>query len=88
MLHFCSLLMKVTKLKTEDITLKVSFAVPSLSEDPEVNIPVDLGSGFLSQNGRLTFLTTNNTHIVAHQGSSIKLECRIDKPPNSAMVRN
>ena len=63
------------------------FSVPSLTEEPDVNIPVDLGSGFLSQDGRVTFLTPNNTHIVAHQGSSIKLECRIDKPPNSAMVR-
>ena len=47
--------------------------------------PLEVGTGALA--GGLVFLTTNNTMVMAHQGASVTLSCRITKPPNSGMVR-
>ena len=47
--------------------------------------PLDLGSGVLAQTA-VTFISPNNTRVLAHQGSRVHLPCRIEKPPNSAMV--
>ena len=49
--------------------------------------PQDLGSGVLGQGSSVRFLTPNNSRILAHHGSSVRMPCRIEKPPNSAMVR-
>lgn len=46
--------------------------------------PLEVGTGALA--GGLVFLTTNNTMVMAHQGASVTLSCRITKPPNSGMV--
>ena len=35
----------------------------------------------------VTFISPNNTRVLAHQGSRVHIPCRINKPPNSAMVR-
>ena len=48
---------------------------------------MDLGSSVLSSlAGRVTFLSENNTRMLAHHGSDVTLQCQVDKPPNSAMV--
>ena len=48
--------------------------------------PLDLGSAVLADGGTVTFLSPNNSRLLAHQGSEVRLQCQIDKPPNSAMV--
>jgi len=48
--------------------------------------PLDLGSGVLAQVHSVTFISRNNTRLLAHQGSRVHIPCRINKPPNSAMV--
>ena len=54
---------------------------------PEVaRAPLDLGSAVLAGGGTVTFLSPNNSRLLAHQGSEVRLQCQIDKPPNSAMV--
>ena len=35
----------------------------------------------------VTFLTPNNTALLAHQGSTVTLSCRLTKTPNFGMVR-
>jgi len=47
---------------------------------------LDLGSGVLAQVHSVTFISPNNSRVVAHQGSRVHIPCRINKPPNSAMV--
>ena len=56
----------------------------SLPEVPRA--PLDLGSAVLADGGTVTFLSPNNSRLLAHQGSEVRLQCQIDKPPNSAMV--
>eukprot|EP00090_Calanus_glacialis_P009044 TRINITY_DN17375_c0_g1_i1.p1 TRINITY_DN17375_c0_g1~~TRINITY_DN17375_c0_g1_i1.p1 ORF type:complete len:318 (+),score=41.09 TRINITY_DN17375_c0_g1_i1:58-1011(+) len=48
--------------------------------------PLELGAGALGQSDSVVFLSNNNTQILAHQGSSVTLSCRLTKPPNSGMV--
>ena len=48
--------------------------------------PLDLGSAVLADGRTVTFLSANNSRLLAHQGSEVRLQCQIDKPPNSAMV--
>ena len=40
----------------------------------------------LGRGHSISFLTPNNTRVVAHHGSTVRLPCRVHKPPNSAMV--
>ena len=35
----------------------------------------------------VTFLTGNNSVLLAHQGSTVTLSCRLTKTPNFGMVR-
>ena len=50
---------------------------------------MDLGSSVLSLAGdSVNFLSANNTRVLAHHGSDVTLQCQVDKPPNSAMVRH
>ena len=59
----------------------------SLTESPPWT-PLDLGSAVLADGGTVSFLSPNNSRLLAHQGSEVRLQCQIDKPPNSAMVTN
>ena len=37
---------------------------------------------------KVTFLSPNNTALLAHQGSTVTLSCRLTKSPNFGMVSN
>ena len=61
----------------------------SLTEVPRSPLtPLDLGSAVLADGRTVTFLSPNNSRLLAHQGSEVRLQCQIDKPPHSAMVTN
>ena len=46
--------------------------------------PTEIGSELFGQN--VVFLSPNNTEILAHQGSTVTLSCRVDKNINFGMV--
>ena len=48
--------------------------------------PTEIGSELFGQN--VVFLSPNNTELLAHQGSSVTLSCRLTKSPNFGMVSN
>ena len=62
-----------------------------ISEDRETRVvrsgassPTEIGSELFGQN--VVFLSPNNTDILAHQGSTVTLSCRVDKNINFGMV--
>jgi len=57
-----------------------------VSKQPFLGPPLELGAGALTPTDGVVFLSHNNTQILAHQGSSVTLSCRLTKPPNSGMV--
>ena len=63
------------------------YVVNTVPLSPRIIIsPLELGSATLGQSDSVVFLSNNNTQILAHQGSSVTLSCKLTKPPNSGMV--
>ena len=76
--------MKLSSLLAACVLLPLQGSVVPASSPP-LDL-LDLGSAVLADGGRVTFLSPNNPRLLAHQGSEVRLQCQIDKPPNSAMV--
>lgn len=49
-----------------------------------ISSPTEIGSELFGQD--VIFLSPNNTELLAHQGSSVTLSCRLTKSPNFGMV--
>ena len=48
----------------------------------------EVDSGLLGRDTPPSFLSPNNTLILAHQGSAVTLSCRLNSTPYFGMVNN
>ena len=50
-----------------------------------ISIPTEIGSHLFGMQD-MVFLSPNNTELLAHQGSTVTLSCKLTKSPNFGMV--